>query len=132
MTSGVQYVVTLVPANDGAYTVLDFGSSSYSGGVYMQTVNSTTTWFIDAGSDFMFETYEVEGTFIDASISIETEVDVDVTADTIDIIEAIIAVEADVDVSVTGTIKTVVVGSALTDNKRIVAVGNNELWYEDI
>lgn len=136
LDASTEYAITIRTTNAGGgrnmFVIKTNTTPLYADGVNWFTSDGGSVWQ-GPFSDSLFQTWgENTGTFIDASVDVSTEVDVDVEASLAGVVSASIAVSAEVDVDVTGTVKTVIQGTSQRSNRRVVAIGNNELWYEDI
>ena len=132
LSTATMYAIALY-SGDGATAAwwrYDGSSPTYTGGTFVYYFGG---WTANSGRDNMFELYSYESaTYVDASVSIETEVDVLVSAETVAYVDAAVAISAEFDIDISAYLKTEVTGTSLISNKRIIAVGNDQLWYEDI
>ena len=138
LTSGTVYSIVLRCAGSGSYPLnwrSDNSSPTYSGGSYCYSSDSGSSWTALTSADMMFETYSAV-TYVDISGIIAGTSDLSGT------------LTLSTQVNIAGTIAGIstvggVLGAELIlssdwqigdeiPTKRLIQIGNNALWYEDI
>lgn len=137
LSSGTKYaiVVRATSANSSNRIFLraDSSSPSYGGGNLVISSNAGTSWSNASTWDVVFKTYESDVEYVELSGTIAAESvveDADLEIDTYISLSGTIAAVSEVENASLG-FTAVSLGESVA-TKRVVAVGNNQLWYEDI
>ena len=136
LTNGVVYSIVVRDGVDNSNkVVIRYESNNpYGSGTRVSSTDSGSAWTINATHDHNFETYSgSDGTFSELSgtIAAETAVeDADLEVISYSALSGTIAAEAAVESASLGAVIVSISGSITY--KRLVAVGNNRLYYEDI
>lgn len=132
LTMGNQYAI--VVRDDTAlasYWRGDFSSPTLANGSSRFSTNSGSTWMAYGSGDFMFEIH-TGASYIDLSASIEDTSEISGTLE----IDMYIALSANLEdtseISGTLTIGINWKADITASTKRLIALGNNSLYYEDI
>lgn len=137
LSATTEYAIILRHSALGfVWWLCDSSSPSYAGGNYCTSADSGSTWLVDTDKDFMFETYS-EGAvdYLDATGSCTFSLTAFGDAELLDVLNAAGAATFSFTIEGDAILSHMPInaGGMSSETKlRIVAVGNNSLYYEDV